>query len=125
MERFVLNAKVASEQANESIENVKKKYEVVLGYFGEDEKMASSDFFGTLRRFVAEFKKAAEQVEAIEKATVSICIVDMKSTFSLLTQLPFLPSAGKRKETRSGKGRQGSEGEGARHKQCEAGRSSS
>jgi hypothetical protein len=127
MERFVLNAKVASEQANESIENVKKKYEVVLGYFGEDEKMASSDFFGTLRRFVAEFKKAAEQVEAIEKAAVSIWYLQLIWTlpFSLLIQSPFPLPAGKRKETCSGEGRQGSEGKGARHNQCEAGPSSS
>ncbi|KAL3923123.1 MAG: hypothetical protein SGILL_001834 [Bacillariaceae sp.] len=68
MERFTLNAKVACEQAAESIENVQKKYAMVLGYFGEDEKMATGDFFGTLRRFMAEWKKAVEQVEKIERA---------------------------------------------------------
>jgi hypothetical protein len=68
MERFTLNAKVACEQASESIENIQKKYAMVLGYFGEDEKMATGDFFGILRRFMAEWKKAVEQVEKIEKA---------------------------------------------------------
>ena len=68
MERFVINAKVATDQAAESIEDVKKKYSALLGYFGEDPQMATSDFFGTLRRFIVEFKKATEQVEAIEKA---------------------------------------------------------
>jgi hypothetical protein len=72
MERFTLNAKIACEQATESIGNVKKKYSALLGYFGEDEQMISSDFFGTLRRFVVEWEKAVEQVEAIDKKEVCI-----------------------------------------------------
>ena len=72
MERFTLNAKVATDQAMESIENVKKKYKALLDYFGEDEQMPNSDFFGILRRFMTEWKKATDQVEAIEKAAVSI-----------------------------------------------------
>lgn len=71
MERFVLNAKKACMQASESIENIKKKYCALLQYFGEDENMATADFFGTLRRFMTEWKKAAEQVEAIERKEVS------------------------------------------------------
>lgn len=70
MERFILNAKVACEQATNSIESIKKKYKAVLQYFGEDEQMATADFFGTLRRFIVEWKKAVEQVEAIEKKEV-------------------------------------------------------
>jgi hypothetical protein len=72
MERFTLNAKVACEQATDSINNVKKKYATLLEYFGEDEQMLSSDFFGTLRRFMLEWKKAVEQVEAIEQKEVCI-----------------------------------------------------
>jgi hypothetical protein len=71
MERFSLNANIACEQASESIENIKKKYHALLQYFGEDEQMATADFFGTLRRFITEWKKAVEQVEAIEKKEVS------------------------------------------------------
>ncbi len=71
MERFTLNAKVACDQAAESIENVKKKYAMVLGYFGEDENMPTGDFFGILRRFMTEWKKATDQVEKIELAEVS------------------------------------------------------
>ncbi len=71
MERFSLNAKVACDQASESIENIKKKYRALLEYFGEDEQMATSDFFGTLRRFIVEWRKAVEQVEAIDKKEVS------------------------------------------------------
>lgn len=70
MERFALNAKNACAQATESINNIKKKYRALLQYFGEDEQMATADFFGTLRRFVAEWRKAVEQVEAIEKKEV-------------------------------------------------------
>ena len=68
MERFVLNARIATDQAAVSIDDVKKKYSALLGYFGEDPQMSTTDFFGTLRRFIVEFKKATEQVEAIEKA---------------------------------------------------------
>ncbi|KAG7367541.1 formin homology 2 domain containing protein [Nitzschia inconspicua] len=68
MERFTLNAKVACEQVSESIDSVQKKYAMVLGYFGEDENMPTADFFGILRRFMIEWKKAVEQVDKIEKA---------------------------------------------------------
>lgn len=70
MERFTLNAKMACEQASELLESVQKKYAMVLGYFGEDENMATADFFGILRRFMAEWKKAVEQVNKIEKSMV-------------------------------------------------------
>jgi hypothetical protein len=72
MERFTLNAKIACDQAAESIENVKKKYAMVLGYFGEDENMATGDFFGILRRFLTEWKKAVQLVEKIELAEVGL-----------------------------------------------------
>mmetsp|Transcript_9188 Transcript_9188/g.27369 ORF Transcript_9188/g.27369 Transcript_9188/m.27369 type:complete len:2459 (-) Transcript_9188:742-8118(-) len=67
MERFSMNAKVACEQAIESVDNVKAKYLMVLGYFGEDESMSSGDFFGILRRFMTEWKKVIDQVEKIER----------------------------------------------------------
>ena len=71
MERFSMNAKVACEQTVESIDKVKTKYALVLGYFGEDENMSTGDFFGTLRRFMSEWKTAIKQVEKIERAHVS------------------------------------------------------
>ncbi len=71
MERFSMNAKVACEQATESMSNVQAKYMLVLGYFGEDEDMPTGDFFGTLRRFMSEWKKATKQVEKIERKKVS------------------------------------------------------
>ncbi len=71
MERFSMNAKVACEQAIESINDVQAKYSLVLGYFGEDEKLSTGDFFGILRRFMSEWKKATKQVEKIERKKVS------------------------------------------------------
>lgn len=71
MERFMVNAKCSCDQAINSIEDVRKKYLALLEYFGEDENMATSDFFGILRRFMREFQKAVDQVEAIEKKEVS------------------------------------------------------
>merc|ERR1711957_289575 len=68
MERFAMNARVACEQAVESVENVKSKYALLLGYFGEDENMPTGDFFGILRRFMSEWKKAIKQIEKIERA---------------------------------------------------------
>lgn len=49
---------------------MKGKYSLLLGYFGEDENMATGDFFGILRRFMAEWKKAVNVVEKIERAQV-------------------------------------------------------
>lgn len=72
MERFTVNAHYSCEQANLSIEDVERKYTALLSYFGEDENMASGDFFGILRRFMREFQKAVDQVEAIEKKEVSV-----------------------------------------------------
>lgn len=71
MERFTLNAQIACDQAMASIENVKKKYSAILGYFGEDEQMPTGDFFGILKRFIVEWKKAVDQVDAIERKEVS------------------------------------------------------
>ena len=106
MERFTLNAKVACDQAVESIENVKKKYAMVLGYFGEDENMATGDFFGILRRFMTEWKKATDQVQKIEKAEVSLqscTLVNILCSFSQYQ--PCRLQTGERKETG---GKQGS-----------------
>jgi len=71
MERFIVSAKKACTQASESIDNIKKKYNALLQYFGEDENMATADFFGTLRRFMTEWNTAVDQVKAIEKREVS------------------------------------------------------
>lgn len=61
MERFTVNAKVACEEASDSIADVKKKYAALVRYFDEDEQIATADFFGIFRRFIVEWKKAVEQ----------------------------------------------------------------
>ena len=71
MERFAMNARVACDQAVESVESVKSKYASLLGYFGEDENMPTGEFFGILRRFMSEWKKAIKQIEKIERAQAS------------------------------------------------------
>lgn len=81
MERFTVNAQYSCDQATTSIDDVRKKFLAVLQYFGEDENMATGDFFGILRRFMREFQKAVDQVEAIEKKEVSI----------LSMYFPFVP----------------------------------
>ena len=107
MERFSMNAKVACEQALESINSVQTKYILVLGYFGEDEQMPTGDFFGTLRRFMTEWKKATKQVEKIERrkvrarihsATIN-CVIRQffQANFSISPATMFV---GKGKETR-------------------------
>jgi hypothetical protein len=53
-----------------SLANLKRSYASVLAYFGEDEKMPSHAFFGTMNKFVLEFKTSTEQVEKQEKAKV-------------------------------------------------------
>ena len=72
MERFALNSKDALKQAKSKIKKLKKKYANLLEYFGEDEKMPSNEFFGTMRRFIEEFQKACDEVEKAEIDRVSI-----------------------------------------------------
>jgi Mg2+/Co2+ transporter CorB len=72
MERFALGAGITIDQAIEHVDSVKDMYGKLLEYFGEDGKMPSNEFFGTMRRFVTEFGTAVEQVEKAEKAKVRI-----------------------------------------------------
>lgn len=73
MERFTLNAEGSIKDAMQLAEDVKEKFRDLLEYFGEDEKMASNDFFGTMKRFINAFKQAMEQVEKEEKQKVRAC----------------------------------------------------
>jgi hypothetical protein len=107
MERFVLNAEAATLTAAQSIEDVRKKYQTLLAYFGEDPQMSTTDFFGTLRRFVAEFKKASEQVEAIEKAAVSLAqknSVFVSIYILIRSSFLYLCPKGEREKASCGKG---------------------
>jgi tetrahydromethanopterin S-methyltransferase subunit E len=93
MERFSMNAKVACEQTVESIDKVKTKYALVLGYFGEDENMSTGDFFGILRKFMSEWKTAIKQVEKIERAHVSKIMDLLVLIFRIVSRYRLLISS--------------------------------
>ena len=71
MEIFALTAEDKIEKACEQIEVARKKFVSVLTYFGEDEQMKSSDFFGTLWMFIGLFDGAQDFVERQENLRVS------------------------------------------------------
>ena len=72
MERFTLGAADAVGEIVRLADAVKGNYSNLLAFFGEDETMASNEFFGTMKRFVMEFGVAVEQVEKEEEAKVSV-----------------------------------------------------
>ena len=71
MERFTLFAKQKVDSSLAALGELKDNYSKVLAYFGEDENMSSNDFFGTLQKFILEFKTAAEKVDLVERQRVS------------------------------------------------------
>lgn len=62
MERFIINSEFKIVHALELTDQVKAKFVSLLEFFGEDESMTSSEFFGTLTRFLMEFEKSIERV---------------------------------------------------------------
>lgn len=70
MERFCLHAKALIDDAFEITSQVQDKFKKLLQYFGEDEKMASNAFFGTLKRFIIDFNNANQIVQKEEKMRV-------------------------------------------------------
>jgi hypothetical protein len=72
MERFTINAALTLDDALTLVDEVKGKYVKLLEYFHEDAKMASNEFFRTIRQFIIEFAAAAAQVEKEEAAKVRI-----------------------------------------------------
>jgi len=72
MERFILHSEAQIDAALAFTDSVKQKFSELLEYFGEDEGMASNDFFGTMTRFLAEFQKSIEHVNREESKKVGI-----------------------------------------------------
>jgi hypothetical protein len=66
MEKFVLYAEKRTKEAFSRTEEVQENFKGVLTYFGEDPSMTSTDFFGTLNKFVAAFDAALVVVRRIE-----------------------------------------------------------
>ena len=100
MERFILRAEAQIDAALAFTESVKRKFSELLDYFGEDENMASNNFFGTMNRFLGEFGKAIEHVNREEKRKV--CLLWMWCVFCFRALLcmcsPFSPFHSKRKK---------------------------
>lgn len=74
MEIFVQSADDQLAVAMNELDEAQKEFESVLNYFGEDEKMPTSDFFGTLFSFLESFETAKDHVDRLESIRVS-CIV--------------------------------------------------
>ena len=66
MEKFALYAEKRTKEAFARIDEVQENFKGVLCYFGEDPAMTSTDFFGTLNKFIATFDSALETVKRIE-----------------------------------------------------------
>ena len=74
MELFTLQAEEIANEATYKIVETKKSFADVLLYFGEDEKMSTADFFGTLKKFFIAFETAKENVDRQEVIRVSAII---------------------------------------------------
>ena len=68
MERFLLKATAEMKALVALSDNVTEKYQNLLDFFQEDADMPSNEFFGTMNKFIKEFRIAEEQVEREEKA---------------------------------------------------------
>ncbi len=66
MEKFVVYAEKQTQEAFSRIDEVQENFKGVLNYFGESPTMTSSDFFGTMNKFVAAFDAALVVVRRIE-----------------------------------------------------------
>ena len=101
MERFTLFANQKVDSSLAALGDLKDNYSKVLAYFGEDENMSSNDFFGTLQKFILEFKTAAEKVDLVERQRVS-----SQDTFVIIFSFEthiYSPVVVKREITGSGK----------------------
>jgi hypothetical protein len=83
MEMFVLEAEQLVNRALEKIGETQNSFVAVLHYFGEDEKMTTPDFFGTLRKFFIAFEAAKDHCEKQDLIRVSQSSVLQLMTLSL------------------------------------------
>ena len=71
MEKFALYAEKRTREAFSRIDEVQENFKGVLTYFGEDPAMISTDFFGTLNKFIATFDSALQVVKRIEALKIA------------------------------------------------------
>jgi hypothetical protein len=107
MEIFALTAEHKIEIACEQIEVAQQKFLSVLNYFGEDEQMKSSEFFGTLWKFIGLFDGAQDFVERQENLKVSLLGVFLKTWHNILKPFPSTISEKGRKTHSSTKRKRG------------------
>jgi hypothetical protein len=74
MEIFTQTAEYSTILASDKIKDAREKFSSLLSYFGEDENMSTTDFFGTLSNFRKTFEYEKELYEKQE----AIRIRDMK-----------------------------------------------
>ena len=72
MELFAVGAEKDMKNAFEKADEMKIKFSSTLEYFGEDAKMSSSDFFGTLNKFINAFGISTDFVEKQEQTRVRL-----------------------------------------------------
>lgn len=71
MEIFVHHAENALQILLRDLAEAQEAFKSVLNYFGEDDRMPTVDFFGTLYSFLESFEKAKEHVDRMEYMRVS------------------------------------------------------
>jgi len=71
MERFAKYAEKQMKDASAQIDKVQEIFKATLAYFGEDPAKGSSDFFGTLNKFVGAFDSALQAVKRIESSELA------------------------------------------------------
>ena len=67
MELFTQSAEYQVIQEVDRVEEVKNNFDSVLDYFGEDEKMTSSDFFTTMSKFLTTFDATNDSFQRQEE----------------------------------------------------------
>jgi len=73
METFLKSASTEIVRISSSFDELKRNYSSLLTDFCEDPNKKSSDFFGTLNKFLFNFEGAVQFVDRQEKAKVSFC----------------------------------------------------
>ena len=71
MEKFAKYAENRTNEAFSRIEAVQENFKAVLTYFGENPSLSTTDFFGTLNKFIAAFDVALEHVKRIEEREIA------------------------------------------------------
>ena len=81
MELFCQDANATVKESLEKLDLTQEAFLSVLQYFGEDEKMSTSDFFGTLNKFIKSYDAALDLVEKQEAIKVMAHILSIYFTF--------------------------------------------